>query len=237
MTFQNLDLGLIHAGPGGTGMQGHALEATPQSLTGAIPSYVFLGSATSTANAASYSFTTLDFGTATAGRLIVATEYSRDDSATTPAVSSAEAGGVSATIVRDDNTDARNQKAILAAAVPTGTTGDIDIEMSQTMERLGIGWYALYDLASHTRQATGSGTFGDPSTATLTSIAVSDIVIAVSMVPTTTAFTISGVTEDFDTALETIRGAGASIQAASTSNIAASFDSDADNRFLWARWR
>lgn len=30
--FQRLDLGLIHVGPGGTGLQGHALEGTPQSL-------------------------------------------------------------------------------------------------------------------------------------------------------------------------------------------------------------
>jgi hypothetical protein len=103
----------------------------------------YLGNAESTTDASSYTFSTLNFGTAASWRQILFSVACR--AAGTPTISSALAGGVSATMIGTvaQNTGGGNRSnaAWFIADVPTGPTGDIEVTLSGTHLRCGITWF------------------------------------------------------------------------------------------------
>lgn len=124
-----------------------------------IPTLSYRTNAVDATNLTTYSFASVDIGTAAANRHVIVGVVSRNASAAR-SVSSATIAGISASIVAD-GVVSNSQAAILIAAVPTGTTGTIDITLSGASERCGIAVWAAYGLLSATPVAslnTASGT-------------------------------------------------------------------------------
>lgn len=103
----------------------------------------YLGNAESTTDASSYTFSTLDFGTAASWRQIIVAVAARASG--TPTINSVTVGGVTATLIGTIgvNTSGGNRSttAFYIADVPSGATGDIVVTMSGTFIRCGITWF------------------------------------------------------------------------------------------------
>lgn len=124
-----------------------------------IPTLSYRTNVVDAANSTTYTFNTVDIGTAAANRHVIVGVVSRHASVANT-VSSATIAGVTASIVAD-GVISNSQAALLIAAVPTGTTGTIAITLSGGSERCGIAVWAAYGLLSATPVAslnTASGT-------------------------------------------------------------------------------
>lgn len=104
----------------------------------------FLQTTEDTDNLTTYTFSSVNFGAADAGRYIVAAAAGRTGSSGVT-VSSITIGGVSATIVVQDNNNSGgdNVVALAAAAVPSGTSGDVVVTFSTGMVRALVGLYRV----------------------------------------------------------------------------------------------
>ena len=99
-----------------------------------------------------YTFPSLDIGTASATRYVIVGVIS---SGTSPSVSSITVAGNSATMaVQVDESNLRIGLWIVAVA--SGTTGDVVVTHTGTMLRCGVVVWAAYDLASATPTATAT---------------------------------------------------------------------------------
>jgi hypothetical protein len=129
--------------------------------SGAAPAEIaFLQSASSTANATTYTFSSQNLGTADAGRYIAVGVGGRGFAS----ISSVTVGGVSATIVSQlENGSSSNVAGIAIAAVPTGTTGDIVVTWNEAGLRMGISVYRITNLTSPTISDVSTSTANDPS--------------------------------------------------------------------------
>lgn len=160
----------------------------------------FLQGATSSSDLTTYTFSSQNLGTAAGDRVIIACIGGRS----VGSLVSASIGGVSADI-RGQTTNSSNTVAIVTAAVPSGTTGDVVFEWSEDGIRAAIALYRATALATavpfdiHTSIAT------DPTAAL--NVPAGGFGIAVSWAgfsAGTTSWT--GLTEDYDVSVETSGG-------------------------------
>lgn len=117
-----------------------------------------------------YTFSSQSFGDAASDRVILVTAAWRLSSGD-PVISSATIGGVSATIVRQDHV-ARGGTAVLAAEVPTGTTGDVVINFDIANSRCGIKVYRATGISLSSPNTNGST---DPNTSLPDTTAAVDV--------------------------------------------------------------
>lgn len=194
-----------------------APQIDPVSLT-------FIGNHTDTSDASTYTFTGKSFGSAAGDRRVIVVVGSRVNTA--GAVPTCTIGGVSATeVVRANNAGAgasTDITSIFIAHVPTGTTGDVVVGWNLTMLRCTIGIYRM--------TGAGDGVYENKTDITLSSSTLSTTI----NVPgngaclasawgnaTSSTFTWTGLTEDFENNPETtsngFSGAHANFTAAQSS--------------------
>jgi len=167
----------------------------------------FLQGGVDTADLTTYTFSAANLGTADAARYIVVCFHQR--AAGTPTLSSASIGGVSATIVAQATLDtgggASNTTAIVIAAVPTGTTGDIVATWSAGAVRCAYQAYRLVGISSATASDTDTSVAAGDPTVNLDIPAggwtVGGAISGTGSVAGPVTWT--GITEDDDTNLET----------------------------------
>ena len=117
-----------------------------------ITSFEFLQSTTDAANLATYTLTGVNFGAAAANRRILVAFATRSGNAG-HSLSSATIGGVSATIVAQHSASVGGGVSlvgIIAADVPTGTTGTVAITLSNGAVRFAMGTYRVQSAAALT---------------------------------------------------------------------------------------
>lgn len=162
------------------------------------PSISYIGNNNATGAATSHTFTAQSIGATGTNRVIIVAISCYSGASGT--LSSATIGGVAATIcVQAAGTT--TIAAIIAAAVPTGTTADIVLNWSSSDQNVAIAVYRAVDLTSATQVTSGSDT--TPSTGavsfTLNNNANSIMVAsAVSIDGTAWGSWSSGLTEDSD---------------------------------------
>lgn len=155
----------------------------------------YLQTNTSITNSTTYTFTAENLGTAAATRFIVVAIVAREAAGGSASVSSATIGGVSATVLNGEANG--NQLALICAAVPTGTTGDIVVNWSATMNDIGIAVYRCLDLGSATATDSSFSSATPPTYAI--DCDAGGIVIGVSYNRDGAAScTWAGITEDYD---------------------------------------
>lgn len=147
-------------------------------------------------NASAYTFSSAALGTARGNRQIVVGLEATGGTVYT--LSSVTIGGISASV--DIQTTTSNDRiAIVRAAVPTGTTGDIVVTFSNTFNSCAIGVWAVYGASTGAASDTASSSADPPST---TACAIPAQGVAVGFVRSNAnsggAFAWTGLTEDFD---------------------------------------
>ncbi|MEN6302252.1 MAG: hypothetical protein ABFD96_05965 [Armatimonadia bacterium] len=117
-------------------------------------------------NSTTHSRTGMSLGTPSSDRLIVCgvTGFA----AASQTVVSATIGGISATVIVTRNSSFFN--SIFAAPVPTGTTGDINITFSGTVQESSLGIYAVTGLSSFTALASGENGGSSPRSVALNGV-------------------------------------------------------------------
>ena len=169
----------------------------------------YLQQSTSTADSSTYNFASVNLGTAAGDRYIIACVAARVGSGT-PTIDAVSIGGVSATpVVTQVNTSSgSNVIGIFIAAVPTGTTGDVDVTFSTTMLRCVVTLYRATGI-NPTPSDTDSSTATDP-TCNLDIPAGGFAIGAACVGSVAGSFTWTGITEDYDAATESFTMSSAS---------------------------
>ena len=171
----------------------------PVQTVQAIGSIAFLQAANSDANAAEYTFSAQNLGTAAADRQIIVVTTARKVGAVTTV--SMTIGGVSATQVQLISAGANaNHVAIFIANVPTGATGDIVVTWGATMVRSAIMAYGGYDFVSATPTDGGTSTAAAPTFAI--DVVAGGFAIGGATTEADTSTTWTGITEDADASVE-----------------------------------
>lgn len=163
----------------------------------------YLQAVTSTTDLTTYTFSAANLGAAHPERYIIVSIHSRKTGSITT-INTVTIGGVSATIYQQNKTGTNTSMCGLAIAlVPTGTTGDVVITFGAGMARCAVGMWRATGLLSPTPYHQASDVSDDPTT-TLNVPAKGFAIGAgtcASAAGTTAAWT--GLTEQFDTSLET----------------------------------
>jgi len=165
------------------------------------PVLTYLGSASNSSNGAFFSFTGKTFGAAAPDRrIIVAYVLTR---AGTFGVSATTIGGVStSSSVAETSSDGnRVRVGIIHAAVPTGTSGDINLLADQVCEYCAVAWFSVTGLDATAASDTASDDHGDPLSAAIDVLA-GGFAIGVAASNTSTGWTWSGLDEVVDVAPE-----------------------------------
>lgn len=159
--------------------------------------------ATSTADSASYTFSSVDIDAAAANRQVVVCYFIGRSGVGAFSLSSLTVGGVSATeLVGLMGAGNAYRVGIAIAEVPEGTTADVVVTPSISGNRAAVAVYPIYG-ASTTALDTGTDTGADPLSDTLTT-AKNGMVIACNVGGGGGATTWSNITEDFDAVVETV---------------------------------
>lgn len=173
-----------------------------------VPSISWRTSNSSGTDASSYTFSAQDIGTAGSNRHVILGIMSLDSALGVTGISSVTIGGVSATTqVAINVVGTGSFSALTIAAVPSGATGDIVVNMTTTQARLAIGVWAAYDLVSPTAVASATSS-ADPAVLNLNT-QIGDIVVACGFNNTGSTASWTGATERFDTTVEGANYTGA----------------------------
>jgi hypothetical protein len=161
-----------------------------------------------------YTFAAANLGTAEVGRVIIVSITANGNAAKT--ISSVTIGGVSASILVQQS-NGFWAGGIAAAVVPTGTTGDIVVNLSNTAGAATVGVYRATGLASVTPIDTDSNTTF--SGLTLTAEGGGFLIALTTHSGSGGTITWANANEDFDTTVadSANRLSGASIATTSTS--------------------
>jgi hypothetical protein len=179
----------------------------------------FTDSSVQSGAATTFTFSTQAFGSADATRIVVVGTASEDNGATDANITSMTIGGVAATQIVQA-TNSTEHVEIWAAAVPTGTTGDVVINYSADAFSVGIGVWALYN-AQITNTDEGTDTDSNPATFAL-DIAAGGVALACVCQRSNTnpTFTWTNLTENYDEFVVTsdtwMTGASAAFASAQT---------------------
>jgi hypothetical protein len=173
------------------------IEAAPVTIE-------FTDSAVSGSNLTTYTFSSVDIGSAETGRRIVVVTQGRE---VNPAVSSITINSVSAALVYADHLDGGSSWPIeiWSAVVPTGTSVTISLVFTLGCAAAGIGVFKVMNAA-----ATASATVGNNATGTSKATATIDVPAHGGVISYAACFggsstwTLASVTEGFD---ETVEGA------------------------------
>ncbi len=173
------------------------------------PSVSYRNSYNSTTNASSYTFSASDIGTADTSRLVVVQVHGQA-SAGTRSVNTLTIGGTGATGYQ--NTARLYHNSLWALAVSTGTTASIVVTFSGTMLNCLIAVYALYDLNSNVPIDSQPATANSTTISLTVSARQKGIVIGGITGAANATTTWTGVTERYDTTVEsTVRSGGESV--------------------------
>ncbi len=176
---------------------------------GVLPTVSYRATYSSTTDLTTYTFNTCDIGTASATRLVVVQVHGQPSSGTR-AVNTLTIGGTGATGYQ--NTARLYHTSLWALAVPTGTTADIVVTFNGTVNNCLISVYALYDLSSNTPVASNEAAANGTSVSLTLSAQKDGIVIGGITGAANTTTTWTGVTERYDTAVESaVRSGGESV--------------------------
>lgn len=164
----------------------------------------FTANAEDTGGGTSYTFSSQSIGTADATRIVV---VQANSVAIAGNINSITVGGISATQAVNINGEDNQRLGIWYASVPTGTTADVVVTWSTSMARCGIGVWAMYnaDATPHDTD-TDFHNFSSSSPTTLSlNVPANGAVISAAQGSASTLYTYtwSGLTEDFDTSVET----------------------------------
>ncbi len=160
----------------------------------------FIAGTNITTGANPFSFTSQSLGAAAAGRYIVVCIEARIGGGT-PTLTDVTIAGITATIVKQQASGAgpRDITAIAIAAVPTGTSGTIDVTFSATMLRCSISVYRVLGIDGLAAFDTDGSTATNP-TCNLDipagGVAFGSVIAAVN-----SAVSWTGLTEDYDTVM------------------------------------
>lgn len=111
--------------------------------------FIYKGQSTQEPNQASYTYSTLDFGTAAADRFVIVGITAHDSSGSKD-ITSCTIGGVTATKLVDGTGGGVISCDLWGAVVPTGTTGDVVFNVASTATKSAITWGVAYNLQSTT---------------------------------------------------------------------------------------
>jgi len=155
--------------------------------------FTYLNTTASTVDATSYTFSGRDLSTPRGDRTIIVAVAGRSSGA--PSISSATIQGVPATVITQ-LTSGNNFVGIIAAPVPSGSSGDVFIDFGGvTMLRCGIAVYSKLG-GRLDAFATATSTASNP-TATLV-VPAYGIALGVTVTATITSHTTAGLTENVD---------------------------------------
>jgi outer membrane lipoprotein SlyB len=179
------------------------VDTNEVSPTGTAVSVHFTASEVKTADASSFTFSSVDFGTAFPSRKIIVGIAHRENVAVT--ISSLTIGGVAASVISGTATTftagGLSAIAFYQAAVPTEETGDIVVTLSGSALRCSIGVWAA--TKASTVVDTGTAT-SDPAADTLTVVDRGWVIGYAFQTHNATGVTAtwSGLAEDFDGQVE-----------------------------------
>lgn len=184
----------------------HPRLFVPPFVGGVFPVLTALGATIDTSNATNYSHTGVSFGVASSGRYLYFLAGGQSSATTTRTISSATIGGVTATVLAEigDSGFGDTHCALIAAAVPTGTSGTVAINYSGSCLNNAIYGWAITELKNPlTPEATSTDTDSpiDVDVNTLRD----GIVIGGVFSDQNLAFTTTGLTEDYDNTVDTSR--------------------------------
>lgn len=170
-------------------------------------SYSVGGSAVSTADASSYTFSAVGIGTASSDRTVIVAAFSRN-SGNTASISSVTVGGSAATERASANYNISGGSSVCGLYTipyPTGTTADIVVNLPSSYARAGVAVYAVYGLVSVTPSATASAT--NATTLNLnTNVTEGSVCIGAVYTNPNGSATWTGLTEDLDILIESSNG-------------------------------
>lgn len=169
----------------------------------AAASLSYITTVSDTANNTTYTFSTTSIGAADSTRRVVVIAHWHRNTGADKTISSATIGGVSATI-HVQATDIIGV-GIISALVPTGTTADIVVTLTGGADRMQIGvWRAINETASSPHATASDNVLAGAVLSTTIDIPATGWLVAGAIgrggTPTSMAWT--GVTEDYDTILE-----------------------------------
>ena len=203
----------------------------PFILGGEAATISFTANAADAADQSTVTFSGQAIGTAATDRIVV---IGVTCNAGEP-ITSATIGGISAaSVVEGDALGGTAYAALWQASVPTGATADIVINLTGTSFRTGLGVWAIYG-ASSTVTDTGSS-IADPSTDTL-NISAGGVAIGManSEGVSTSSYTWTNLTENFDSGLGEGTGAYSGASAAfAAEQTALSITADPTSGSAWA---
>jgi hypothetical protein len=174
------------------------------------PSVSYRNSYNSATNLTTYTFNASDIGTANTSRLVVVQVHGQASTGTR-SVNTLTIGGTGATGYQ--NTARLYHNSLWALAVSTGTTASIVVTFSGTMLNCLIAVYALYDLNSNIPVNSQATTATNATTISLTTSAREKGIVIGGITGAANATTTwTGVTERYDTTVEsTVRSGGESV--------------------------
>jgi hypothetical protein len=169
------------------------------SRRGAAPSFEWQTGPAIVTDLTTYNFSTIAIGDAAPSRKVVVGIMSLTASGAA-SLTSITVGGVTASIEVASATGGREFAAIAIAAVPTGTTADIDVVFGDTMRRCILSVWATYDLKSSTAVDTAISA-ADPAALSVNT-QNDGLIFGVGYNNTSSTGVWSGLTERFDVVSE-----------------------------------
>lgn len=165
-----------------------------------IPIIAFLDTDADTGSASTYNFSGFTFGTAHHSRAIVVATCGRSTAARS--VTGITVGGVTASLLRhQEGTGGTSTSELWIAKVPTGTSGTISVDWSGSMNNCGVAAWSIKHLRSLSPVDTAASA-GDANTINV-SVANRGVAVAASMILLSdSTCTWTGVTENFDAAID-----------------------------------
>ena len=126
----------------------------------------FIGSTEDAVDRTTYTFSDVAIGAAETGRMVVVGVFGARKSGTPATITSVTIGGTTATSVASRVDDALIVN-LRHAPKDTGATADIVVTFGQAQSHCVIAVFAIYGLASHTKEAAGFDSANKPLTGTL----------------------------------------------------------------------
>lgn len=174
----------------------------------------YVATVSSTTNLTTYTFSSASLGAEATDRVIIVAFGGTAGSSKT--ISSVTIGGVAATLAVNANISWAITSGIYYAAVPSGTTGDIVITFSGSMNQCVCNVFRMTGQSSNTPAATGSDTTGTTTSDPNCNVVTGDKVVAFSIGGDGSACAWTGATEVDDRVVELHNFSAAQYTATST---------------------
>jgi len=172
------------------------------------PTTRYVGTAVDTVNRTIYTFSDQDIGTAKVNRMVVVGAFGNRLTGTPSQITSITVGGNTAT-----NAASRTNDAVIVnlrhVAMDANDTADIVVTFGQDQKQCTIVVFAVYGLASHTKESAGFDDANKPLTGTLTTTVGATTIALATCSATSRTWTSSGdgqLAEVFDAAMEAQSG-------------------------------